>query len=214
MARRGELLEKLSDEITAAGASRPEIIVLDMMAEDAPSHIAKAAQDKLGQVDILVNSAGGSRALPVIGPEQIWEEGLTLNFTRLRQLTQALLPGMMERQWGRVINISGKSEPDRMNIAYAAKAAVHGWSKTLSREVGRLGITVNCIAPGKIVSEQILRNYPAEERERVAREEIPLGEFGQPEDVANLIVYLASPLARYITGTIIPVDGGLRRYAF
>lgn len=214
LARRSALLETLAEEVAAAGAIRPELIVMDIMAEDAPAKIAEAARQKLGAVDILVNSAGGSRALPVLGPEQIWEEGLTLNFTRLRQLTQALLPGMMERRWGRVINISGKSEPDRMNIAYAAKAAVHGWSKSLSREVGRLGITVNCIAPGKIVSEQILRNYPREERERVARDEIPLGEFGQPEDVANLIVYLASPLGRYITGTVIPVDGGLRRYAF
>ena len=107
-----------------------------------------------------------------------------------------------------------KSEPDRMNIAYAAKAAIHGWSKALSREVGRYGVTVNCIPPGKIWSEQIMRNYTEEERERVARDEIPLGEFGQPEDVANLVVFLASPLARYMTGTVIPVDGGLRRYAF
>ena len=84
----------------------------------------------------------------------------------------------------------------------------------MSREVGRYQITVNSIAPGKIISEQILRNYAPDVRAKLAREERPLGEFGQPEDVANLVVFLASPLARYMTGTVIPVDGGLRRYAF
>ena len=98
--------------------------------------------------------------------------------------------------------------------SYPSKAALHGWAKALSREVGRYQITVNSIAPGKIVSEQILRNYSEEVRAKYAREDIPLGELGQPEDVANLVVFLASPLARYITGTVIPVDGGLRRYAF
>lgn len=214
VARRGELLMKLADEVTAAGGTRIAVIPADVMQPDAPASIARQAQEKLGQIDILVNCAGGSRFLPIDGPEEIWEHGMTLNFTRLRQLTQAVIKPMIERRWGRIINISGKSEPDRMNIAYAAKAAIHGWAKALSREVGRYGVTVNSIPPGKIMSEQILRNYSAEERERVARDEIPLGEFGKPEDVANLVVYLASPLARYITGAVIPVDGGLRRYAF
>ncbi len=214
VARRGELLEQLSAEIVAAGGVKPAVIVADMMQPEAPVQITAAARQALGHIQILVNSAGGSRQLPIIGAENIWEDGLMLNFTRVRQLTQAVLPDMMARRFGRVINMSGKSEPDRMNIAYAAKAAVHGWAKALSREVGRYAITVNSIAPGKIISEQILRNYSPEVREKYAREDIPLGELGQPEDVANLVVFLASPLARYITGTVIPVDGGLRRYAF
>jgi 3-oxoacyl-[acyl-carrier protein] reductase len=121
---------------------------------------------------------------------------------------------MIERQWGRIVNVTGKSEPDRINAAFAAKAAVHSWSKGLSREVGRFGITVNSIAPGRIISEQILRNYPEEQRRRFSAEEIPVGEYGQPADLAGLAAFLASPLARYITGTVIPVDGGLRRYSF
>jgi 3-oxoacyl-[acyl-carrier protein] reductase len=214
VARRGELLEQLAAEIVAAGGAEPTVIVADMMQPDAPAQITTAARQALGHIQILVNSAGGSRQLPIVGADNQWDEGLLLNFTRVRQLTQAVLPDMMARRWGRVINMSGKSEPDRMNIAYAAKAAIHGWAKALSREVGRYQITVNSIAPGKIVSEQILRNYSPEVREKYARDDIPLGELGQPEDVANLVVFLASPLARYITGTVIPVDGGLRRYAF
>jgi 3-oxoacyl-[acyl-carrier protein] reductase len=214
VARRGELLEQLAAEIVEAGGSKPSIIVADIMEPAAPVQITAAARQAFGHIQILVNAAGGSRQLPIIGAENIWEDGLMLNFTRVRQLTQAVIPDMMARRFGRVINLSGKSEPDRMNIAYAAKAALHGWAKALSRELGRYQITVNSIAPGKIVSEQILRNYSPEVREKYAREDIPLGELGQPEDVANLVTFLASPLARYITGTVIPVDGGMRRYAF
>jgi 3-oxoacyl-[acyl-carrier protein] reductase len=91
---------------------------------------------------------------------------------------------------------------------------MHSWAKGLSREVGRHGITVNSIPPGRIISEQILRNYSPEFRKKESEHDIPVGEYGQPEDLANLVCFLASPLARYITGTVIPVDGGLRRYQF
>jgi 3-oxoacyl-[acyl-carrier protein] reductase len=214
MARRRELLESLAAEIAAGGGTRPALIVQDIMAEDAPQRIATAAMAALGEVPILVNCAGGSRPLPLDAPEERWEEAITLNFTRQRQLTHALLPQMMAQRWGRIINITGKSEPEHVNAAFAAKAAMHSWAKGLSRDVGRHGITVNSIAPGRIISEQILRNYPPEERARHSAADIPVGEYGQPEDLAVLAVFLASPLARYITGTVIPVDGGLRRYQF
>ena len=214
MARRGELLASLAAEIEGAGGTRPALIVQDIMAEDAPRRIAEAAIAALGKVEILVNCAGGSRPLPLDAPEARWEEAITLNFTRQRQLTHALLPQMMAQGWGRIINITGKSEPEHVNAAFAAKAAIHSWAKGLSRDVGRSGITVNSIAPGRIISEQILRNYPPEERARHSAADIPVGEYGQPEDLAVLAVFLASPLARYITGTVIPVDGGLRRYQF
>jgi len=214
VARRKTLLDELAGDIAAARRPPPALIVQDVMATDAAARIRDAAIAALGTVEILVNCAGGSRPLPIDAGDERWEEAMTLNFTRLRQLTQALLPGMIERRWGRIINITGKSEPDRINAAFAAKAAVHSWAKGLSREIGRHGITVNSIAPGRIISEQILRNYPEEERRRFSAEEIPVGEYGQPADLACLAVFLASPLARYVTGTVIPVDGGLRRYQF
>jgi 3-oxoacyl-[acyl-carrier protein] reductase len=161
-----------------------------------------------------VNNAGGSRRFTLEASEEQWAEALTLNFTRQRQLTHKLLPQMMARRWGRIINITGKSEPEGINGAFCAKAAMHSWAKGLSREVGRHGVTVNSVPPGRIISEQILRNYPPEERKREGEEDIPVGEYGQPEDLANLVCFLASPLARYITGAVIPVDGGFRRYQF
>lgn len=214
-ARRKSLLEDLAQEIAAAGGSRPAVIEADIMPEDAPSRLNRAALDALGHIDILVNSAGGSQpALPVEAPESKWLEAMTLNFVRVRQLTHASLPGMIERRWGRVINISGKSEPEGLIAATPAKAAVHAWSKGLSREVGKHGITVNCIQPGRIMSEQIRRKYSPEFRAKQSAEEIPVGRYGEPEELASLAVFLASPIARYITGAVMPVDGGLRRYAF
>ncbi len=214
VARRTELLDSLAEEIVAAGGKRPALIRQDLMVEDAAFCLRDAALAALGTVDILVNNAGGSRRLPIDAPEERWVEAMTLNFTRQRQIAHALLPQMIERRWGRIINITGKSEPEHLNAAFSAKAAVHAWAKGLSREVGQFGITVNSIPPGRIMSEQIRRNYPEDYRKHFAETEIPVRYWGEPEDLAVMAVILASPLARYVTGTVIPVDGGLRRYQF
>ena len=213
-ARRTQLLEELAAEITAAGGRPPICFEADVMREGAVQELAANAVKALGSVQILINSAGGSRRMPVDAPEERWVEAMTLNFTRLRQLTHALLPSMIDNRWGRIVNITGKSEPENLNAANSAKAAVHAWSKGLSREVGKYGITVNCIPPGRIMSEQIRRNYPEEYRKEQSAKEIPMGRYGEPEELGVLAVFLASPLAGYITGTVLPVDGGLRRYAF
>jgi len=210
VARRRNLLEELEKEL----GQKLVIIEQDFMVAGAAETIAKAALSGLGSVEILINNAGGSRKFTLDSGEAQWEEALTLNFTRQRQLAHQLLPQMMANKWGRIVNITGKSEPEGLNGAFAAKAAMHAWAKGLSREVGKHGITVNSIPPGRIMSEQILRNYPPEYRKKQSEEEIPVGEYGQPADIANLVCFLVSPLARYITGAVIPVDGGLRRYQF
>jgi 3-oxoacyl-[acyl-carrier protein] reductase len=213
-ARRESLLNALADDIAQAGGLRPHIVVCDIMDPAAPKQLAAQTLQGLGHLDILINNAGGSRPLPVDAPEEKWEEAMTLNFTRVRQLTHALLPHMIERRWGRIINITGKQEQTRLNAAYSAKAGVHAWAKGLSKEIGRYGITVNSIPPGRIISEQILRNNPEDVRKAFAAQHIPAGRFGEPEELASLAVFLASPVAGYISGTVIPVDGGLRQYTF
>ena len=186
-ARRRERLEEVAAGIVARGGQRPVIIEQDFMREEAPQRIAESALGGLGAVQILVNNAGGSRAFKLQATEAQWEEALTLNFTRQRQLTDRLLAQMIDGRWGRIVNITGKSEPEGVNGAFCAKAAMHSWSKGLSREIGKHGITVNCIPPGRILSEQILRNYAPDYRAWQSEHEIPVGEYGQPEDIAYLV---------------------------
>jgi 3-oxoacyl-[acyl-carrier protein] reductase len=214
VARRAQLLDEVAAEIVALGADAPVLIAADLMQEGAPARIIGETLAGLGGVNILINNAGGSRPFKLDATEEQWHEAMTLNFTRQRQLTHGLLAHMIAANWGRIITMTGKSEPEGINGAFSAKAAVHAWAKGLSREVGKHGITVNCIPPGRIMSEQIGRNYSPEYRQWQADHEIPVGRYGEPEDVANLVCFLASPLAAYITGTVIPVDGGLRRYQF
>ena len=217
-ARRDELLNELADEIADAGHLRPVVIAHDIMAKDGPEDLALKALDALGFVDILINSAGGSRKVDLYADAQTWEEGMNMNFNTQRRLSHALLPQMIERTWGRIITISGKNEPEKhpgkINVAMSAKAAIHAWAKGLSNEVAQHGVTVNCLGPGKIMSEQIRKNYDEERRRKYAEEEIPIGYIGEPEDMAVVAAFLSSPLARYVTGVVIPVDGSFRKYAF
>lgn len=214
-ARRTDQLEALAREIVAAGGPPPAVLACDLYEDDASRKLAAAAVQALGQVDILVNNAGGSRSFKDLHvSEEAWQEAMTLNFHRPRQLADALIDGMVARGWGRIINITGKSEPEHINGAFCAKAGIHSWAKGLSRMVGKQGVTVNCIPPGRIHSEQILRNYTPEYRAWQSEHEIPVGRYGEPGELADLVTFLASPRAGYITGAVIPVDGGLRRYQF
>jgi 3-oxoacyl-[acyl-carrier protein] reductase len=212
VARRGELLKTLQDEIEAAGWKRPHTLAVDLADRAAAARVRDEAVARLGHVDIVVNNAGGSRPTAVDAGDDVWDESFAINFTAVRKLTQALLPGMIERRSGRIVNITGTFEPAGTNAAGPAKAAVHAWAKGLSRDVGRYGITVNCLGPGRIHSEQIdQRLHPTAESQAQFARQIPLGYFGDPADMAHLVAFLCSPKARYITGQRIYVDGGLHR---
>jgi 3-oxoacyl-[acyl-carrier protein] reductase len=214
-ARRLNLLEELEREIVSQRGAEPLVLEADLYPDGSAEKLAQAAETGLGRIDILVNAAGGSRPYPFEATKEQWAEGILVNFIRLRELSHAVIPGMIARRWGRVINITGTSEPRGLNAANSAKAAVHAWAKGLSREMARHGITINSIQPGRIMSEQIVRFHPTEDdRRKFAAENIPMGRFGEPEELANLAVFLASPRAGYITGTVTPVDGGMSRFAF
>ena len=212
VARRANLLATLQDEIERAGGARPLALPLDLHTPDAPARIRDAALSAYGRVDILINNAGGSRPIPWDSPDAAWDESFSINFTAVRRTTHALLPGMIEQRWGRVLCVTGTAEPSGVNAAVAAKAGVHAWAKGLSREMGRHGITINCLSPGRVHSEQIdQRLHPTPESQAEFARNIPLGYFGDPSDVAFLAAFLCSPKARYITGERIHVDGGLHR---
>ena len=214
-ARRVELIDELSRAVSAEGGEPIVSVPMDLYDDDAAAKLAAAALRTLGHVDILMNVAGASRPITFDAPSDAWLEGMTLNFFRLRELTHALVPQMRERGFGRIVNFTGTSEPRMLNAAFTAKAAVHVWSKGLSREVARDGVTVNCLQPGRIHSEQMRKRYPTAALEReYAEAEIPMARFGEPEEIGAVALFLASAAASYVTGTVIPVDGGSSRFAF
>ncbi len=215
VARREKLLEGLADEIANAGYARPLVIVEDLASEGGIERVRDRVLAAFGGLDILVNNAGSSRPVKWDATEEQWREGMLLNFELVRRMTNQFIPAMRERRFGRIINVTGANEPPGVNIASVAKAGLHNWAKGLSRELARDGITVNCLPPGRINSEQILeRLHPTpENRQAFIDANIPIGFFGEPEDMAYLIAFLASPLARYITGEVIHVDGGMHRFA-
>ena len=214
-ARERESLQAVADEIKSAGHGAPVLLMGDLTNADETVRLATQACSAIGSIDILVNCAGGSRATSISADEDVWEEAFSLNFAAARRLAHSLLPDMRAGHWGRVINISGSMEPRSLNAASAAKGALHVWAKGLSCDLASEGVTVNCIAPGRINSAQTLtRLHPTDEaRQEFIARNIPAGAFGEPEDIAHLVAFLASPLAQYITGAVIPVDGGMHYFA-
>jgi 3-oxoacyl-[acyl-carrier protein] reductase len=212
--RNEDLLNSLKTEIRKTGGIAPVTFAQDFVAADAPEKIAAAALSSLGHVDILVNNAGRSRPLDVIGAEEEWAASMTLDFDRHRQLTQQLLPQFMERRQGAILNITSTYELRTVNASAVAKAAIVVWSKQLSGQMGRYGIRVNSLQPGLIDTENIRRFFSDEQRKEYAEREIPLGDFGEAQDIANMAAFLVSPRAKYISGTVAIVDGGGRHYAF
>lgn len=211
VARRADILSQKADVIAATGAPRPVPVAGDITDKAQIVRIAQAAAEAIGPIEILVNCAGGSRPATLSDDDAMWDEAMAINFTAGRRLSNALLPAMRAAGWGRIINVTSMMEPLSLNAAISAKAAFNMWAKGLSRDIACEGITINTIAPGRIESEQVDRLWPTpESRQEFVARHIPKGYFGKPEDLANLATFLASPLADYITGTLIPVDGGMR----
>ncbi len=210
------LVPVIFDRVAPEDASLGEFRAVDLSDKEA----TRAALDwalGLGPVSRLVNNVG--TVMPALLEDTSLEDFdklMALNVRCAIQCTQALAPGMRMRKMGRIVNIASRAALGKAlrNNYSASKAALIGLTRTWSLELAPDGITVNCIPPGRIISEQILRNYTPEYRKWQSENEIPVGEYGQPDDIAGLVCYLVSPLARYITGTVIPVDGGLRRYQF
>lgn len=214
--RRADALAKIVERIAGDGGVAPHVVTGDLAAVDGPGQIASAALSALGgRADILVNNAGASRPLTDPADDAAWEEALALNFAGARRLTNILVTPMRDARWGRIINLTGALVAPSWNASGAAKAALHSWSRTMAIQQAPFGITVNTIAPGRINSAQIRNNlHPTDaSREAFIKQFIPMGRFGEPDDIANLVAFLASPMAGYISGAAIPVDGAMLRIA-
>ena len=214
--RNAKALEDVGRKVKALGAPEPVLVTGDLATEAGVADVARAASGAFGgRIDILINNAGGSRPLKGAESDAFWQESYDLNFMAARRLTGLLSPAMQAAEWGRIVNITGAIFGRAINAAGPAKAALLTWSRALAFELAPHSITVNCVAPGRINSVQILEKlHPTEEsRAEYIRQNIPAGRFGEPEELGNLVAFLASPLAGYISGAHIPVDGGGVRLA-
>jgi len=169
---------------------------------------------ELGPVDVLVNNAGITRDNMFRKMEKSdWDAVIDVNLTSVFNVTRQVLPGMAERGWGRVINISSvngvKGQFGQANYS-AAKAGILGFTKAIAQEVARKGVTVNAIAPGYVGTDMVMAIKP-EVREQIVAT-IPMGRLGKPEEIGHLVAYLASEHAGYMTGSTLSINGGLHMY--
>ncbi|MCD6257935.1 3-oxoacyl-ACP reductase FabG [Candidatus Aerophobetes bacterium] len=204
-----EGVQKVAEEIKNMGRKAVDLKV-DVSIKEEAEKIINTAKDELGRLDILVNNAGINRdAMLHKMSDEDWEKVLAVDLTGVFFCTRAAAKLMRDQGYGRIINISSASWMGNIGQANysAAKAGVVGFSKTAARELARKGITVNVICPGFIDTE-MTRAVPDKVRAKIM-EKIPMGEVGKPEDVANAVAFLASDEARYITGAIIDVGGGM-----
>jgi 3-oxoacyl-[acyl-carrier protein] reductase len=208
----------------AAAASAHEVCAdirqLGVRARAYPADISQPLQarrlvdhvlDDFGHVDILVNNAGITRDKSFLKmTDEMWDEVLCVNLKGPVAVTRAVLPGMVQAGWGRIVNVSSivgqTGNFGQANYA-AAKAALVAVTKTLARETARKGVTVNAVAPGFIATD-MTKDLPHEALQSV-KVATPMGRLGWPEEVAAAIVFLAMPAASYITGQVIPVNGGM-----
>ncbi len=176
--------------------------------------LVRRTVDAFGGIDVLVNSSGGpprGRALDV--DDESLEAAVALLLLSAVRITNLCLPHLRKSTAGRILNIESSTvrEPaDNLALSNAVRPGVVGWAKTLSRELGPEGITVNTIAPGRIDTARLAEVYPDGPSEEDLKP-IPLRRLGRPAEIASVAVFLASDAASYVTGTVIPVDGGLTR---
>jgi 3-oxoacyl-[acyl-carrier protein] reductase len=210
--------EKLEEAAAEIGAGTTPFLA-DASDLDRLTALPGEVAEKFGPVEILVTNAGGPPLGGALDHElSDWEAAYRSLVLAPRVLAAAVTPGMRERGWGRIVNVGSTStrEPiPGLNLSNAHRMAAVGFLKTLSREVAADGITVNTVATGRFGTDRLASNYGSmEAAEEVAKQEVPAGRLGRPEEYGDLVAFLCSDRAAYLTGTVIPLDGGLLRSAF
>src|SRR5438105_1099081 len=220
-ARKQEMIERVANEIAESTGANVFGVAADVSRPDDVARLVQSGVDRFGRIDVLVTNSGGppAGAFESFEIEQ-WEAATRLLLYSSVNLARAVLPGMKERRWGRILNITSiavKQPVDNLILSNSLRAAVTGFARTLANELASYGVTVNNIMPGYTRTERVeeLSRMMAEKEgitpaEFVARwqKEIPLRRLGEPREFAALAAFLVSERASYVTGTSIPVDGG------
>lgn len=210
-ARRRDLLEREADRIGALAVRGDVSIPKDL--ERAVETTVKA----FGGIDVLVWNSGGPRPGPAtaITPETL-EQAVEVLFMPAVRLLHLCLPHLQASEGGRIVaitSLAAKEPTDHLALSNAVRPGLTGWMKTLARELGPQGITVNCVAPGRIATARLDELYPDGPTE-ADLSEIPLRRWGDPREFGDVVCFLASDRARYVTGQTVVVDGGLQRFLF
>jgi 3-oxoacyl-[acyl-carrier protein] reductase len=205
--------EKL-DEAAAEIGERATPFVADTSDLDRLAVLPAEVEEQLGPIEILIANTGGPPFGGALDHElDEWEAAYRSLVLAPRVLASAVVPGMRERNWGRIVNVGSSStrEPiPGLNLSNSHRMAAVGFLKTLSREVAASGITVNTVATGRFATERLAdAGGSLEAAEEAAKQQVPAARLGQPEEYGDLVAFLCSNRAAYITGAVIPIDGGL-----
>jgi 3-oxoacyl-[acyl-carrier protein] reductase len=207
-ARRPDLLEREAARVGGLAVSGDVTSAADC------ERLVRTAVDAHGGIDILVNNSGGPPRTPAVGlTEEQVVSAVRLLLVSVVRLTGLCLPYLERSDCGRIVNITSSTvrEPtDNLALSNAVRPGVIGWAKSLARELGPQGITVNSIAPGRIDTERIREVYPNGPTQ-ADLQTIPLARLGTPREIGDVVAFLCSEQAAYMTGTVVPVDGGLTR---
>ncbi len=210
--RHREELERALAEVLSGTGRRGFHVVADMTCREDVDRLAETALERLGRVDILVNNAGSNVPQPVDEiRDEDWDRIVELNLTSCMRLTRALVPGMRERRWGRIIHIASilALGSKAARGAYSAtKSALIGLARAGALDLGPFGITVNCLAPGPFLTDLPMSLLSEAEKQGFAAR-TALGRWGEPRELAGAALLLASDAGSYITGETLVVDGGV-----